>query len=62
MRQMLVHAVARAALVAMCASMLVAAFNPFLLVAVASLAAIDLLVLPGVPSAAHCLRRPPEEP
>lgn len=38
-----------------------AAFNPFSLnVAVASLAAIDLLVLAGVPSAAHCLRRPPE--
>jgi hypothetical protein len=37
----------------------VGAFNPFSLnVAVASLAAIDLLVLGGVPSAARCLRRP----
>ncbi len=36
-----------------------AAFNPFSLnVAVASLAAIDLLVLAGVPSASRCLRRP----
>jgi uncharacterized membrane protein YphA (DoxX/SURF4 family) len=36
-----------------------AAFNPFSLnVAVAALAAIDLLVLAGVPSASHCLRRP----
>ena len=36
-----------------------AAFNPFALnVAVAALAAIDLLVLAGVPSASHCLRRP----
>ena len=41
-----------------------AAFNPFSLnVAVASLAAIDLLVLGDVPSAARCLRRPcPEKP
>lgn len=39
-----------------------AAFNPFSLnVAVASLAAIDLLVLEGLPSAAHCLRRPSSE-
>jgi hypothetical protein len=38
---------------------LTAAFNPFALnVAVAALAAIDLLVLAGVPSASHCLRRP----
>jgi hypothetical protein len=36
-----------------------AAFNPFSLnVAVAALAAIDLLVVAGVPSAARCLRRP----
>jgi uncharacterized membrane protein YphA (DoxX/SURF4 family) len=35
------------------------AFNPFSLnVAVAALAVIDLLVLAGVPSAKHCLRRP----
>ena len=41
-----------------------AAFNPFSLnVAVASLAAIDLLVLAGVPSAARCVRHPsPEKP
>ena len=41
-----------------------AAFNPFspLNVAVASLAAIDLLVLAGVPSAARCLRHPSEVP
>jgi uncharacterized membrane protein YphA (DoxX/SURF4 family) len=39
-----------------------AAFNPFSLnVAVAALAAIDLLVLAGVPSASHCLRRPASE-
>ena len=39
-----------------------AAFNPFSLnVAVASLAAIDLLVLAGVPSASRCLRRPASE-
>jgi DoxX-like family len=39
-----------------------AAFNPFSLnVAVAALAAIDLLVLACVPSASHCLRRPPWE-
>jgi len=39
-----------------------AAFNPSSLnVAVAALAAIDLLVLAGVPSASHCLRRPPSE-
>jgi hypothetical protein len=39
-----------------------AAFNPFALnVAVASLAAIDLLVLDGVPSAARCRRRPSQE-
>lgn len=39
-----------------------AAFNPFSLnVAVAALATIDLLVLPGVPSAARCLRRPSEQ-
>lgn len=39
-----------------------AAFNPFSLnVAVASLAAIDLLVVAGVPSAAHCRRRPSSE-
>jgi len=40
------------------------AFNPFSLnLAVASLAAIDLLVLPSVPSAARCLRHPsPEHP
>jgi DoxX-like family len=39
-----------------------AAFNPLSLnVAVAALAAIDLLVLAGVPSASHCLRRPPSE-
>ena len=38
---------------------LTAAFNPFALnVAVAALAAIELLVLAGVPSASHCLRRP----
>jgi uncharacterized membrane protein YphA (DoxX/SURF4 family) len=38
------------------------AFNPFALnLAVASLAAIDLLVLPAVPSAARCLRRPTED-
>jgi uncharacterized membrane protein YphA (DoxX/SURF4 family) len=37
-----------------------AAFNPFSLnIAVASLAAIDLLVLAGVPSASHCLRHRP---
>jgi hypothetical protein len=37
-----------------------AAFNPFSLnVAVAALAAIDLLILAGVPSPARCLRRPP---
>jgi hypothetical protein len=36
-----------------------AAFNPFSLnIGVASLAAIDLLVLASVPSAAHCVRRP----
>jgi hypothetical protein len=36
-----------------------AAFNPFSLnLAVAALAAIDLIVVPGVPSAARCLRRP----
>jgi len=36
-----------------------AAFNPFSLnLAVAALAAIDLLILAGVPSAARCLRRP----
>jgi hypothetical protein len=36
-----------------------AAFNPFALnVSVAALAAIGLLVLPGVPSARRCLRRP----
>ena len=41
---------------------LTAAFNPFALnVAVAALAAIDLLVLAGVPSASHCLRRPRSE-
>ena len=41
---------------------LVAAFNPFSLnLAVAALAAIDLIVLPGVPSAARCLRRPRSE-
>jgi hypothetical protein len=35
-----------------------AAFNPFSLnLAVAALAVIDLIVLPGVPSAARCLRR-----
>jgi hypothetical protein len=41
-----------------------AAFNPFSLnVSVAALAAIDLLVLAGVPSARRCLRRPvPEKP
>jgi hypothetical protein len=39
-----------------------AAFNPFSLnLAVASLAAIDLAVLAGVPSAARCLRRPPRD-
>ncbi len=39
-----------------------AAFNPFTLnLAVASLAAIDLLVLAGVPSAARCLRSPSPE-
>jgi hypothetical protein len=39
-----------------------AAFNPFSLnVAVAALAAIDLLVLPGVPSAARCLRHSSEQ-
>lgn len=39
-----------------------AAFNPLSLnVAVASLAAIDLLVLRGIPSAARCLRRPSEK-
>jgi uncharacterized membrane protein YphA (DoxX/SURF4 family) len=38
------------------------AFNPFSLnVAVAALAAIDLLVLGGVPSAARCLRRPAQD-
>jgi len=37
-----------------------AAFNPFSLnLAVAALAAIDLLVFAGVPTAARCLRRPP---
>jgi uncharacterized membrane protein YphA (DoxX/SURF4 family) len=37
-----------------------AAFNPFSLnLAVAALAAIDVLILAGVPSAARCLRRPP---
>jgi uncharacterized membrane protein YphA (DoxX/SURF4 family) len=37
-----------------------AAFNPFSLnLAVAALAAIDLLVLAGVPTAARCRRRPP---
>lgn len=41
---------------------LTAAFNPFSLnVAVAALAAIDLLVLAGVPSASRCQRRPPSE-
>ena len=40
----------------------VAAFNPFSLnLAVAALAAIDLVVLPGVPSASRCLRRPRSE-
>jgi hypothetical protein len=41
-----------------------AAFNPFSLnISAASLAAIDLVVLPGVPSAARCLRQPaPERP
>lgn len=39
-----------------------AAFNPASLnVAVAGLAAIDLFVLAGIPSAAHCLRRAPSE-
>jgi len=39
-----------------------AAFNPFSLnLAVAALAAIDLLVLAGVPSASRCQRRPPSE-
>jgi len=39
-----------------------AAFNPFSLnLGVAALAAIDLVVLPGVPSAARCLRRPRAE-
>ncbi len=39
-----------------------AAFNPFSLnVAVASLAAIDLLVVAGLPSAGRCLRRPVSE-
>jgi len=39
-----------------------AAFNPFSLnAAVAALAAIDLLVLAGVPSASRCLRRPRSE-
>ena len=39
-----------------------AAFNPFSLnLAVVSLAAIDLLVLSRVPSAARCLRRPASE-
>ena len=39
-----------------------AAFNPVSLnLAVASLAAIDLLVLGSIPSAARCLRRPPPE-
>jgi len=39
-----------------------AAFNPFSLnVAVAALAAVDLLVLAGVPSASNCLRHPPSE-
>jgi len=39
-----------------------AAFNPFSLnVAVASLSAIDLIVLASVPSAARCLRRPSEK-
>jgi hypothetical protein len=41
---------------------LTAAFNPVSLnVAVACLAAIDLLVLTGLPSAARCLRHPPLE-
>jgi len=36
-----------------------AAFNPFSLnAAVAAIAAMDLLILDGVPSAARCLRRP----
>lgn len=40
-----------------------AAFNPFTLnIAVAALAAIDLLVLRRIPSATRCLRRPPAEP
>ena len=39
-----------------------AAFNPASLnLAVASLAAIDLLVLGSIPSAARCLRRPRPE-
>jgi uncharacterized membrane protein YphA (DoxX/SURF4 family) len=39
-----------------------AAFNPLSLnLAVASLAAVDLLVLPGLPSAARCRRRPSSE-
>ena len=39
-----------------------AAFNPFSLnISVAALAAVDLIVLAGVPSAARCLRRPSAE-
>src|SRR3954467_11963299 len=39
-----------------------AAFNPFSLnICVAALAAIDLLVLSGVPSAARCRRHPTQE-
>jgi hypothetical protein len=39
-----------------------AAFNPFSLnVSVAALAAVDLFAMPGVPSAARCLRRPAPE-
>jgi hypothetical protein len=39
-----------------------AAFNPFALnVSVAAVAAIDLLVIAGVPSARRCRRRPPRE-
>jgi uncharacterized membrane protein YphA (DoxX/SURF4 family) len=42
---------------------LAAAFNPISLnLAVVALAVIDLTVLPGLPSAARCRRRPPAEP
>ena len=61
LRQALVHLITRISLSTIIAyqGMIATPFNPLSLsLAVASLSAIDLVVLPRIPSAARCLRRP----